>query len=55
MMAYSVIAQDEEFLRDMEEYTELASQVEIAESYPAPDPSDSADPDVTIAPLTKIT
>ena len=55
MMAYSVIAQDEEFLRDMEEYTELASQVEIAESYPAPDPSDSANPDVTIAPLTKST
>ena len=37
MIAYSVIAQDEEFLRDMEEYTELASQVEIAESYPAPE------------------
>ena len=53
MMAYSVIAQDEEFLRDMEEYTELASQVEIAENGQTPAPSDSANPDVTIAPLMK--
>ena len=53
IMAYSVIAQDRVFLRDMEEYTELAAQVEIKEASLTPAPTPGAHPNVTAAPLVR--
>ena len=50
-MAYSVIAQDRGFLRDMEEYTDLAAQVEIPESSLTPAPTPGAHPNVTAVPF----
>ena len=49
-MAYSVIAQDEELLHDMEEYTELMEQVQAPEKSPSPDTVETVIPAITVAP-----
>ena len=49
-MAYSVIAQDEEMLHDMEEYTELMEQVQASEKSPSPDTVETVIPAITVAP-----
>ena len=54
-MVYSVIAQDRVFLRDMEEYTELAAQVEIPESSLVPALTPGAHPNVTAVPFVRST
>ena len=51
IILYSVIVQDEELLRDMEEYTELSKQVQTPEKSPSPDPADVVIPAVTVAPF----
>jgi len=50
IMAYSVIAQDEELLHDMEEYTELMEQVQAPEKSPSPDTVETVIPAITVAP-----
>ena len=50
IMAYSVIAQDEELLHDMEEYTELMEQVQAPEKSPSPDMVETVIPAITVAP-----
>ncbi len=52
-MAYSIIAQDRGFLRDMEEYTDLAAQVEIPEDSLIPAPTPGAHSNVTAAPFVR--
>ena len=47
---YSVIAQDEELLHDMEEYTELMEQVQAPEKSPSPDMVETVIPAITVAP-----
>ena len=51
IMAYSVIAQDEEMLRDMEEYTELMELVQAPEKSPSPDTVETVIPAITVAPF----
>ena len=50
-MAYSVIAQDEEMLHDMEEYTELMELVQAPEKSPSPDTVETIIPAITVAPF----
>ena len=47
---YSVIAQDEELLRDMEEYTELMELVQAPEKSPSPDTVETVISAITVAP-----
>ena len=52
IMAYSVIAQDEQLLRDMEEYTELIEQVQTPEKSSSPDATEVVIPAITVAPYS---
>ena len=50
IILYSVIVQDEEMFRDMEEYTELMEQVQAPIKSPSPDTVETVIPAITVAP-----